>query len=192
MQEKRRSNTTRTEEMRARLIAAARELFAERGYADASTPDIVRAADVTRGALYHHFPDKVEVFRAVVIAEAEALGAEIATAAQSARPETALEQGTNAFFNAMSQPGRARILLIDGPAVLGIDEMTRIDAGNGRATLTEGLRSLRPDLTEDALDTLGEILSAAFDRAALAVAHGGDADRYADGFITLFAALSQR
>ncbi|WP_237840784.1 helix-turn-helix domain-containing protein [Cellulosimicrobium cellulans] len=77
MQETRRSNAERTLATRTALVAAARELFVDPGYAEASTPQIAAAAHVTRGALYHHYADKRDLFRAVVEAEAEAVAREI-------------------------------------------------------------------------------------------------------------------
>ncbi|MGN7701953.1 helix-turn-helix domain-containing protein [Cellulosimicrobium sp. 22601] len=77
MQESRRTNAERTLATRSALVAAARELFVDPGYAEASTPQIAAAAHVTRGALYHHYTDKRDLFRAVVEAEAEAVAREI-------------------------------------------------------------------------------------------------------------------
>ena len=77
--EARRSNRERTERHARDLLAAARALFTDKGYAETGTPDIVAAAGVTRGALYHHFADKQALFRAVVEREAAAVAAEIET-----------------------------------------------------------------------------------------------------------------
>lgn len=191
MQEKstRRPNEIRSLEMRARLIAAARALFAEKGYAETGTPEIVRAADVTRGALYHHFDDKAGLFRAVVEAEAAAVATQIEDYAKSASAPDPMEAGTRAFFAAMSVPGRARLLLIDGPAVLGLEEMDRIDAGAGQATLRAGLATFPDALPPEDLAALARILSAAFDRAALHVATGADPGPYLRAFTWLFGKL---
>lgn len=170
-----RSNRARTEAMRARLVDAARRLFAEQGFAETSTPDVVAAADVTRGALYHHFSDKRALFQAVVEQEAAMVAAEIETAAGSGGdPIKALLDGSRAYLQAMQAPGRTRILLLDGPSVLGRDEIDRIDADHAGRTLREGL--------QDAIDAgalaplpvslLASLLSAMFDRAALSVDQG--------------------
>ncbi|MGN6537039.1 MAG: helix-turn-helix domain-containing protein, partial [Mesorhizobium sp.] len=104
MQDKkpRRSNRERTDATRADLIAAARTLFIEKSYAETGTPEIVAAAGVTRGALYHHFPDKQALFRAVVEKEAEAVAAEIEAAApETLAPRDALMAGSDAYLAAM-------------------------------------------------------------------------------------------
>lgn len=177
-----RSNKERTQQTRTDLMAAARQLFIDQGYADTSTPDIVAAAGVTRGALYHHFEDKRALFAAVVEAEAQAVAAQI-DAASPAGPDlrAMLLQGGQTFIEAMQQSGRARLLLLDGPAVLGRAQMDDIDARHGGRTLLDGLTTaatqgaLPADLPVAATAAL---LSAAFDRAALAIHSGGDPDDY--------------
>lgn len=177
----RRSNRERSETTRAALLEAARECFVTNGYADTGTPELVAAAGLTRGALYHHFADKQALFRAVVEQESAAVAAEIeaaTTASRSARE--ALLQGGEAFLRAMSRPGRTRLLLLDGPAVLGRPAMTEIDDAHGARTLREGLIAAMTDGGMRTLpaDALAAILSAAFDRAALDIEAGGRAKNY--------------
>ena len=174
MQEKRQTNEARSEAMRERLLVAARECFADQGFTAASTPQIVKAADVTRGALYHHFKDKTDLFRAVVIAESAAVAAEIRAGAATGADSFA--GGAAAYFDAMASPGRARILLQDGPAALGPQTMAEIDAEIGGATLIEAIKLAQPDLQDSVVARLAELLSAAFDRAALSIANGADRD----------------
>jgi AcrR family transcriptional regulator len=179
-------NSDRSAAMRARLMDAARALFVERGYAETSTPEVVRAAGVTRGALYHHFADKLALFDAVVAAEAEALTLEIERASEAASADS-LGAGTSAFFDAMAEPGRARLLLVDGPAVLGRERMDDIDAGHGRRSLRAGLAATRPDLSPETLDAMSAVLSAAFDRAALDIAEGANDAPYLEALMALMA-----
>ncbi|MDW3205191.1 MAG: helix-turn-helix domain-containing protein [Alphaproteobacteria bacterium] len=188
----RRSNRDRSEETRGKLLKAARTLFVEKGYAETGTPEIVKAAAVTRGALYHHFADKADLFRAVVVQEATAVAGEIESAALDlSDPIEALVTGAEAYFRAMRAAGRARILLIDGPAVLGADALAEIDRETGGGTLHAGLahaaqRHGRSDLP---LEELAQLLSAAFDRAALAVSEGADPTVYATAMRELLTGL---
>ncbi|NQW09295.1 MAG: TetR/AcrR family transcriptional regulator [Alphaproteobacteria bacterium] len=177
----RRSNKERTEATRAALIAAARMLFVDKGYADTSTPEIVNAAKVTRGALYHHFADKADLFRAVVEREAQAVAEQIErNTTEPTSALNALASGATAYFNAMAIPGRVRLLLLDGPYALGHTEMHRIDQNTGGEKLRQGLAFALDDnnRTNVSLDALADVLSAAFDRAALAITDGKNADEY--------------
>jgi len=171
----RRSNRERTDATRAALMAAARALFIEKSYAETATPEIVAAAGVTRGALYHHFADKQALFRAVVEQEAAAVAARIAHATPDAKnARQALLDGGIAFLSAMATPGRTRLLLLDGPAVLGRAAMDEIDARHGARTLREGLEAAMGEgsMKPVPLDALTALLSAVFDRAALAIEAG--------------------
>lgn len=177
-----RSNKERTEQTRADLLAAARRLFIEKGYADTATPDIVAAAGVTRGALYHHFEDKKALVAAVCEQESREVAVEVDAASPSGLPaREALIKGGEAYLDAMRVPGRTRLLLLDGPAVLGRAEMDAIDNRHGTRSLKAGVTfavrdgTLPKDLPIDATTAL---LSAAFDRAALAIDAGASADDY--------------
>lgn len=181
MQEKksRRSNPERSGATRGALVAAARSLFVEKGYAETGTPEIVEAAGVTRGALYHHFADKQALLRAVIEAEAAAVAAEIEGAAPvDLPPLDALKRGGEAFMQAMATPGRTRLMLLDGPAVLGQAEIDRIDlehGGSAALRLGLGLAMKAGVIRRLPLDALTSALAAAYDRAALAIAGGAPA-----------------
>ena len=196
MQEKpeRRSNRERTEATRGDLIAAARKLFTEKSYAETSTPEIVAAAGVTRGAHYHHFEDKQALFRAVVEHEAELVAAEIERAAPDTLPaRKALIAGGEAFIKAMATPGRTRLLLLDGPAVLGRAEMDAIDARHGARTLRAGIAFAMRDgvMKRLSLDAATALVSSAFDRAALAIDAGAPAEDYRKALAALIEGLTR-
>jgi len=173
MQLKRQTNQERSENTRTALIGAARALIVQQGYAVTSTTQIVAKAGVTRGALYHHFDDKRALFHAVVEEEAREVARKIAQK-NAKTAQSALVAGAKAYFEAMSIPARARILLIEGPAVLGQETMDKIDAATGRTQLRDGLQFAkeRGELHGVNVDALATLLSAAFDRAALAIASG--------------------
>ena len=169
----RRSQAERRAETRRMLVAAARRLFAEHGYAATGTPDIVAAAGVTRGALYHHFDDKQALFRAVVEEEHLLLAMSINAASEGEDepgPVKALIAGSEAFIGAMADPGRRQIMLVDAPAVLGRAAVDEIDARHGLETLVCGLRDAMEAgaIKRLPLVPLAHLLGAMFDRAALA------------------------
>lgn len=185
-----RSNRDRTEKTRASLLQAARALFVDNGYNDTSTPEIVAAAGITRGALYHHFEDKRALFRAIVTEEAVAVASAIERQTPAhLTPIDALLAGSVAYLDAMRVPGRTRLLLIEGPSVLGPSEMKTLDENNAAWTLRSGLEAAMK--TQGApssrvpLAALADLLSAAFDRAALAIDGGGDSKQYREAIATL-------
>lgn len=174
MQEgKHRTQAERRADTQRRLIAAARRLFADKGYAATGTPEIVAAAGVTRGALYHHFADKMALFAAVVAEEHALLAMAINAAAEGEDepgPVKALVAGGDAFLDAMQDRGRRRILLVDAPAVLGRAAVDAIDAQHGLRTLIEGVTiAMEAKAIRDLpVLPLAHLLNALFDRAALA------------------------
>ncbi|TPI65499.1 TetR/AcrR family transcriptional regulator [Mesorhizobium sp. B3-1-3] len=189
----RRSNRDRTEATRADLIHAARKLFTEKSYAETGTPEIVAEAGVTRGALYHHFADKQALFAAVVEQEAASVAAEIDHASPpSLSARDALIAGSDAYLKAMRAPGRTRLLLLDGPAVLGRAAMDEIDNRHGNRSLREGLAAAMcaQAMTRLPLEALTALLAAAFDRAALAIEAGASGADYRAVLIALMDGLS--
>lgn len=196
MQEsERRTNKDRSDTTRAALIAAGRKLFVDHGYAETGTPELVAKAGVTRGALYHHFADKRALFRAVVEAESAAVAHEIESAARPGlSPLKALSKGGAAFLEAMRIPGRTQLLLIDAAAVLGREELDAIDARHGGRTLREGLTTA---MRAGALPALplaptAQLLGAAYDRAALAIAAGAEPSEWHKLIDTVVAGLAAR
>src|SRR5688572_15051877 len=120
---------SRGEATRAELIRAARALFAERGYAGVGTEEIVAGAAVTRGALYHHFSDKRDLFRAVHEELEQELVASIGDRIAGIEdPWELIVTGVRAFLDACTDPALRRIALLDAPAVLGWEEWREIDA----------------------------------------------------------------
>jgi len=170
------TNRERTESTQLALLEAARALFVSKGYGDTSTPEIALAAGITRGALYHHFADKRDLFRQVLAREAMAVAADIEAATpERLNPREALLQGSEAYLDAMTVPGRTRLLLVDGPAVLGMAEIMAIDDANAAHSLRQGLTRAGMGRGEVSVDALSQLLSAAFDRAALEIDAGADA-----------------
>lgn len=112
----------------ARLLEKGRQLFAEKGYAGVSAEEIVAAAGVTRGALYHHFDGKKGLFLAVVRTIHEEIMREV-QAATDREPDPFRMQiaGNDAFLDSASRPEARRILLIDAPAVLGWEAWRELD-----------------------------------------------------------------
>jgi len=190
-----RTNKARTEATRSALIGAARQLFAEKGYAETSTPEIVKATGVTRGALYHHFEDKEAIFRAVVTDEYTAVADEINSSAKSAAGSAidALMQGGRGYLRAMKSPGRVRIMLLDGPAVLGQIELDKIDRETSADTLRLGLEEAikAKEIKALPLAALTAQLSAMFDRSALAISEGDKTEDHLQVLDALLATLKQ-
>jgi AcrR family transcriptional regulator len=121
-------NELRTIQTKGRLVAAARTLFAHNGYAQTSTDAIIAEAGVTRGALYHHYRDKADLFEAVcrVLAAEAAEGIQEATK-DSGNAFESLEQGAIAWIDFMAQPQNRSILVVDAPGVLGRERWESLD-----------------------------------------------------------------
>jgi AcrR family transcriptional regulator len=120
----------RTEATRGRLIATARRLFAEKGFAATSTEEILGEAGVSRGALYHHFPSKTDLFQASFEAVEDELTAgvlQVATDSGETDPMRVLEVGFAAFLDQCTNPEVQRIVMLDGPTVLGWDRWHELD-----------------------------------------------------------------
>lgn len=169
MQQRKTQAERRAETQRA-LVSAARQLFADKGYADTGTPEIVALAGVTRGALYHHFADKLALFAAVVGQEQLMLAMESNAAADDTGPVKALVAYGEACVAAMQAPGRRQILLIDAPAVLRQETLKALQAARGSSALTGLVRGAiaAKAIRDLPAEPLAALLQALFDRAAQA------------------------
>jgi len=139
----RRKQSERTAETRGVLVATARKLFAERGYHTTGTEDLVHTAGVTRGALYYHFQDKRDLFRAVAEQLEEELDQRVLVAASAGRDIwESIARGVDAFLEACSQQDVKQILLLDGPSVLGWKEWHELDERHALGQIEESLQAL--------------------------------------------------
>jgi AcrR family transcriptional regulator len=136
----RRTQRQRSEATTRDLLEAARELFARDGYGATSLEAVAAEANVTKGALYHHFAGKRELFEAVFEEEERRLCAALADVhARHADPVEAAYQGCRAFLDASLDPAVQRITLIDAPSVLGWQRLREIEARYGLVMIKEGL-----------------------------------------------------
>ncbi|AQA03844.1 TetR family transcriptional regulator [Mycobacterium sp. MS1601] len=175
----RRTQAERTAATRAALLQAARNLFATKGFADVSTQAIVEAAGVTRGALYHQFADKAELFTAVYEElEAElvaAVGAGIAEAAPAGIVD-AMRLGARLFLDLCSEPAAQQIVLVDAPTVLGWQQWRAMGAKYGLGVIEAMLSQAVAEgaIPEQPLRAGAHVLLGALDEAALYVAAAAD------------------
>jgi AcrR family transcriptional regulator len=188
----------RTEATRGRLVATARRLFGEKGFAATSTEEILSEAQVSRGALYHHFSSKTDLFRATFEAVEEELTAkllETATAGGETDPVKILQLGFNAFLDQCVNPEVQRIVMLDAPTVLGWDTWHELDEryafGTIKAVLAVAAESGRIDA--DAVDSLTHLLVGAVMQAGMVVARADDPtaakQTMADSFALLVSTL---
>ncbi|AUH32036.1 TetR/AcrR family transcriptional regulator [Paracoccus tegillarcae] len=185
------SNADRREGTRRALLGAARELFGAAGYAATATPDLVKRAAVTRGALYHHFANKEAIFEAVIEAEAAQIAAEVAVeSSDGGTPLANLQAGAKVYFEVMRRPGRVRLMLLDGPAVLGPETMRQIDLRTGGLELRRGIaEALGPRAKDNDAVAMADLLSAMFERAVLAADGGADSKSYEQAITRLLELL---
>ncbi|HST85878.1 MAG TPA: TetR/AcrR family transcriptional regulator [Kineosporiaceae bacterium] len=176
----RRTQRERTELTRAALLSAGRRLFGMEGYASVGTERVAREAGLTRGALYHQFPDKSALF-AAVLDQVEAEIADRMVTAVSGGLDPAdtialLLAGADAFLDACTEPDIQRIVLVDGPSVLGWERWRQIclnhSVGLVAGLLADGIQ--RGTIPIQPVDPLTHVLVGAIDEAALYLARAAD------------------
>jgi AcrR family transcriptional regulator len=175
----RRTQGERTAQTRAALIAAARRLFGAEGFADVGAERITREAGMTRGALYHQFDGKADLFAAVLDQVEAEIAERVAGAVAGFDPADTtgmLLAGADAWLDASSEPDLQRIVLLDGPSVLGWDRWREIclrhTVGLIAALLQDGID--RGSLPPQPVQALTHVLVGAVDEAALYIAQAQD------------------
>jgi AcrR family transcriptional regulator len=170
----------RSQATRAALVETARTLFAEHGYAGVGTEEIVRAAGVTRGALYHHFDGKLELFAAVYEQVESELMQGIAAAVETpdAEPLEVLRAGSQAFLDACENDVAVqRIALLDAPSVLGWERWREIGMryalGMVRGTIEAAIEA--GQIEPQPAEPLAHLLLGAIDEGGLLIARADDA-----------------
>jgi AcrR family transcriptional regulator len=165
------------EATRAALVASARALFAERGYAAVGTEEIVARAGVTRGALYHHFGDKKDLMRAVLHDLSRELAEASATAALKETDQwRQILAAVSAFLDACTDPAVQRIMMTDAPSVLGWDEWREIDTQYGLGLVKASLENAMETglIARQPVDPLAHLLVGALDEAAMYISRADD------------------
>jgi AcrR family transcriptional regulator len=159
------------------LVGAGRELFGQKGFRQTSVEDLARAARVTTGALYHHFPTKTALFEAVFEhAHTELMAVSMAAAQEATDDLDVLARGFEAFLDAVLEPELQRILILDGPAVLGPARYTELDERYAFAVIVAGLRAATEagTLQVDDPETVTRLLLGALTRGAMLIANSPD------------------
>jgi AcrR family transcriptional regulator len=176
---RRRTQGERTAQTRAALISAARRLFGAEGFADVGAERVTREAGMTRGALYHQFADKTDLFAAVLDQVEAEIAQRVADAVAGFDPADTtgmLLAGAGAWLDACTEPDLQRIVLLDGPSVLGWGRWREIclrhTVGLIAAFLQDGID--RGNLTPQPVQALTHVLVGAVDEAALYIAQAGD------------------
>jgi AcrR family transcriptional regulator len=177
---------------RAALINAGRHLFGARGFAATSVDDLAAHARLTTGALYHHFSSKAALFEAVFEdAHRRLLDNALAAGTGASNEVDQLLRGFEAFLDAVVQPDLQRILVLDAPAVLGLERFTELDERHAFPVLAETLRAAAAArrLTIDHPDTLARLLLGTLTRGAMLIATSPAPHATRDDVITTLAEM---
>jgi AcrR family transcriptional regulator len=170
-------NVARGEATRGQLLVIATRMFAERGYEDTSIEAVLREAGVSRGSLYHHFASKEALFEAVAEEVETSVGAQtVAAASGSQGPVEALRAGFAAWIRLAGDPVVQRILLIDGPSVLGWERWRAMEEHHALGLIREVLQIIADQgkLRQESVGTLAHMLLASVNEVAVLVARSDD------------------
>jgi AcrR family transcriptional regulator len=153
----------------AAIHTAARELFAKRGFSATTIDDIAKRAGVAKGAVYHHFGSKEEIFERVLDGIFLEIAARLRAAAGAGRDLfDAMVKGTEIYLERVTAPEVKRIVLVDGPAVLGWNKWREIDQRHfGRMLRTPLAQMLGEKMNAADIEAQFHLLSGAITEAAL-------------------------
>jgi AcrR family transcriptional regulator len=171
------SKAQQSEATRRKLVRVGRDMFARSGFADVPTEEIVRRAGVTRGALYHHFRDKRDLFAAVVEQVEEEVMERVATAALAETdPWEQQRAAIEAYLDVCLEPAVQRIVLVDAPSVLGVAAWREIEARYGLGVVTAGLQSVMEAgyIEEQPVEPLAHLMLGALTEGGLMIARAED------------------
>lgn len=185
----------RREATRGAILMAARTHFGEEGFVATGVDRIAATAGVAKGAVYHHFPTKEAIFEAVLdAATAEVAGQVRAASLQAPDVLATLMAASEAYFAATARPATRRIVLQDGPAVLGWERWREIDLSHFEGlprvleqAMAQGLVATQP------VEPLARVLQGAMTEAAMAAASGAaDGQAYLSALGSLIDGLRAR
>lgn len=179
---------------RTKLLAIAREFFVERGYADTSTEDLVKAANITRGALYYQFGDKKDLFRALVKEITSEMATQVheETMARITSDIDDLLVGSEVILEVYCRPDVKQVVLLDAPVVLGYEEWKSLQEPMLLYFTAHSLQHLVDEgfIEQASLEPLVQLISGALIRAALAIGQATSPQRtakqYKEGLLTLY------
>jgi AcrR family transcriptional regulator len=184
---RRRSQPERSEATQRALVESARELFASESYSATQLDDIVRAAGVTKGALYHHFQGKADLFRAVFEQEQRRLAKVVSDAYHRQRdPWKGFFEGCRALLESNLDPGTQRITLLDAPSVLGWKEIREIQSKYCLRLVKEGLQEAisAGQIASRPIDPIAHLVVGAIFEGSMMVARADDQPAAAKRLLT--------
>lgn len=171
------------EATRSHVIEVATELFSRDGYEATTIEAVLADAGISKGALYHHFAGKDDLFEAVFVAVETDVIARVGAAAEGATTAAeALAAGCKAWLRLAGDPVIRRIVLIDAPAALGWHRWRELDETYPLGLLRVGVHqlALEAGISEDLVDGFAHVLLAAANELALLVANAPDGDAALD------------
>ena len=156
------------------IVASARDLFAQKGYEGTSTDDILRAARISRTTLYGHFDSKKDLFRAVLeLVETDFIEKMVDEGMPGDDVWEELTNGCIAFLDVATRPDVCRIMLMDGPVVLGWETWNEIETHHERGLLKGFLQQAMDNgfIATQPTGPLVILLTGALNESAIAIAH---------------------